>query len=458
MVDVVDQMGLWWLPGSPQSKVPGRLTWDQDSGGELHLLGQLVPDEWDEKDLPDGSVQAVRRRRAGRGAQTYPVIHGQVGRKALTLLDCFSLKRREGMAGELTLEDIHVNHWLESSAWFDDGDDLRFDQATLSMRHLTSWINHSGIEAEYPRFDGTGEHFAIIRVETLPELAVASSDENLSFGQSLKGTGDGLHAIGIEQRWEITIAFDSVREIDAFTQTASHVQDLVSIAVGKTADFTRMSLKHPSVPLRSLSGEPVGNFRDEIHYRTRWTNRTAGDEASLMAHERFFSFNDFGGTDGVSRWLVIAKHFRTELGRVMATRYSTNMYLEDRIMNVCAALDSFDAVRRDAFDYSEHFVTRIQESISFAGETMSLLLPKDTDAWAETVRDARHDIAHHKSRFRESTLRIDHLLAEQLYWLFVLAMLRLASAPEEVYVSIVRHPQFRWLCDQVADREAATEA
>jgi hypothetical protein len=61
----------------------------------------------------------------------------------------------------------------------------------------------------------------------------------------------------------------------------------------------------------------------------------------------YFTFDDIGGIDGVQRWLEVASAHRTELGRVMATRYGTDMYLEDRIMNVCAALDSLDKQRRN---------------------------------------------------------------------------------------------------------------
>jgi len=205
----------------------------------------------------------------------------------------------------------------------------------------------SGFKIEHPKSDGTGDPFAVISAEILPAFDVAGGGGRIAFGQSLSETGDSLHSVGISQHWDLNVAFNAVEPIDAFTGIASDVQDLVSIAVGKTADFERVVLRHPDVPLRSLSGVPIGDFRDEIHYRARWSNRTA-DGGPVKAHERYFSFDDFGGADGVGRWMMVAQEYRTELGRVMATRYSDAMYLEDRVMNVCAALDSFDAVRRGA--------------------------------------------------------------------------------------------------------------
>lgn len=447
MTERVDNLGEWWLPDREEAKVPGRFVWDRESGGELHLLGQLVPDEWKDHLLPNGSIQKVRAKRAGPGSLTYPVIHGQVGQRAFTLLDSFSLRRQERLSGELALEDVHVNHVLESSAWFMDGNDLRFDRATVSMRHLTAWIGRSGIEVSHPMIDRAGDSFSVISAESFPSLDVSSDHAEVSFGQSLSGTGDGLHSAGVSQRWDLNIAFGTAQPIDDFTSIASDLQDLISIAVGKTADFERVILGHPDVPLRSLAGMPIGDARDEVRYRARWSNGS-GDAEPVKAHERYFSFDQFGGTDGVRRWMTASQTYRTELGRVMATRYSRAMYLEDRIMNVCAALDSFDAVRRAAPDFSINFVDRIKESVKFADWPMAQLLPADIETWAKKVRDVRHDLAHHKARFRQHATQIDHLLSEQLYWLFVFCILRIAGAPGDVYASIIKHPQFRWLSDQ----------
>ena len=42
----------------------------------------------------------------------------------------------------------------------------------------------------------------------------------------------------------------------------------------------------------------------------------------------------------------------------------------------------------------------------------------------------------------------DHLLAEQLFWLFALCMLRLAGAPEVVYDGISKLSQILWFTER----------
>jgi hypothetical protein len=152
--------------------------------------------------------------------------------------------------------------------------------------------------------------------------------------------------------------------------------------------------------------------------------------------------------DGVGRWLDVAERYRTELSRVMATRYSATMFLEDRIMNISAALDSFDKVRRDTGDDKVNYVDRIIQCIDLAGEPFTDLIAQDGREWAKSVKETRHDLAHHRERFRLDGSVGEHLQSEQLFWLFVMCMLRLTDAPTAVFDGISNHPQVRWLSEQ----------
>jgi hypothetical protein len=127
----------------------------------------------------------------------------------------------------------------------------------------------------------------------------------------------------------------------------------------------------------------------------------------------------------------------------MATRYREGMALEDRIMNVSAALDSFDKHRRGRQD--AHYVERIRQCTELAGRPFLDLIAQDSAKWVELVKETRHDLAHHRERFRAEGSVGDHLLAEQLFWLFAICMLRLAQAPDAVFERMSKHAQYRWL-------------
>jgi hypothetical protein len=78
-------------------------------------------------------------------------------------------------------------------------------------------------------------------------------------------------------------------------------------------------LHHPKLPALSLTATPFGDMRHDVAYRVRWSNRLAPREP-VKVHDMYFTFDDLGGIAGVGQWLAVALDYRTELGRVMATR------------------------------------------------------------------------------------------------------------------------------------------
>lgn len=445
MTEAFDLQGRWWLPEHEDNKVFGTFRWDPDTGGVLEAQGELRPIVLKDNVLADGSVQKYRDR-ATRAEKQYPVIWGQVEQQAYTLLDAFRLSVREFDLDD-SIERVHVNRLLEG-AWFDNLDELEADRVVIDLRHLTGWVNQSGLSTEHPKnHDRDDDRFSIVIARNLPTLKVQHGDTSVRFCQSLSEQGDHIHELGIAQRWSLSLVLDEPRSLAPFMDTASDIQDLVSIAVGKTANFDNVCIQHPSLPKLSLAGTPLGNLRNDITYHAQWSNRSAPCDP-VKRHDMYFTFDDLGGMDGVARWLDVAERYRTELSRVMATRYSASMFLEDRIMNISAALDSFDKVRRATGDERVNYVDRITECIDLAGEPFTDLIAQEAREWANAVKETRHDLAHHRERFRLDGSVGEHLQSEQLFWLFSLCMLRLADAPPAVFDGIGHHAQIRWLAER----------
>lgn len=69
----------------------------------------------------------------------------------------------------------------------------------------------------------------------------------------------------------------------------------------------------------------------------------------------------------------------------------------------------------------------------------------DLDSWLDVVRDDRDDVAHHLGRRSRDDAPDQYFLAESVYWLFVLCMLRHCSAPDSVFDQIKQHQDIIWL-------------
>ncbi|NYI70808.1 hypothetical protein GGQ54_001368 [Naumannella cuiyingiana] len=445
MTESFDCQGRWWLPEHQDHKVFGTFRWDPASGGTLELQGELTPIVVRDNLLPDGTVQRYRERPA-TVRHEYAIIRGQVERKAYTLLDSFQLSLRE-LDLDDSIQRVHVNRLLEG-AWYDDPSELVADRVVIDLRHLTGWVKQSGLSTDHPRHEAVDDdRFSIVTARILPTLTVAHGDTSVRLFQSLSEKGDHVFDLGIAQHWSLSLVRDEPWPVASFIDIASDIQDLISIAVGKTANFDRVSLQHPALPKLSLAGTPLGDWREDITYHAQWFNRTEPCDP-VKAHDMYFTLEDLGGMAGIGRWLDIASRYRTELSRVMATRYSASMFLEDRIMNISAALDSFDKVRRRTGDAKVNYVDRVLKCIDLAGEPFTNLIASNEREWAKFVKEARHDIAHHRQRFRLDGTVGENLLAEQLYWLFVICILRSADAPPAVFHRISEHAQVRWLVAQ----------
>lgn len=277
------------------------------------------------------------REHPSRAERQYPVIWGQVERRAYTLLDSFSITVREFDIDD-ALERIHVARLLDG-AWFDDPNEILGDRVVIDLRHLTGWVNQSGLETDHPRHaDDKDDRFSVVTARTLPSRAGQPASQVL------------------------------------------HSRRLRRHGRRRTLAPCRREVPHRTVPHH---GHPVQ---------------------------------------------------RQHVPR-------------DRIMNVSAALDSFDKVRRSTGKWVP-YGERLRHCVDLAGQPFLDLIGQDSAQWAETATNTRDDLAHHRERFRLEGSVGEHLRAEQLFWLFAMCMLRLAEAPTAVFGGIGNHAQVRWLREQ----------
>ncbi|MBA2444198.1 MAG: hypothetical protein H0V49_02575 [Nocardioidaceae bacterium] len=447
----LDVLGKWWLPGHEGHRVTGRLTWDVVEGGTLEMLGELRPIALKDNVLPDGSVQKYREPLT-KVDQQYPMILGEVDDEGYTLLGSWSLNGRGFHRLREHRERVCVNGVLVG-AWYTDGDDLQADRAVFDIRHLTTWVDDSGVKTTYPRVEGEPNGpWAIVTAKHRRTRKIGHGDLTVKLWHHFDWTGDGEWTHGIAESWKLTVESKTMSDVDALTNVAVDVRALVTIAAGKSAEIEKVVLQHPAVA--STIGSPPRSIREDISYYSRWSHRAA-EEPPARRQDLYFDLMTFGGIRGLGRWLTVARKYPTELRRVMATRYTGDMYVEDRIMNTCAALESFDGTRRRNRRREDvEFADRITACVKFAPPQLSALLVEDMTTWVAAVVRVRNQVAHHGHVFRETGTAGEHLLAEQLYWLFVMCMLRVSGAPDAVFDSIGCHGQIRWLTEQARERPA----
>lgn len=297
MNEPIDVHGMWWLPETPEHKVPGWLRYDLENGGELRLSGSLRPPQWV---VSRRGKQVVQRTIAEPSAdkRIYPRIHGQSGRKLFHLEDSFQVKiecylcREEDAA-----EKIHVN-WLLTGAWFDGDEQVEFDKATVRFQRLTDWVDHSGLETDSFERDADAP-FAGARANVVPPFRTqVAADCELILWQELSTGGDGRNELTLNQVWTLSVSAGATQPLELYTDCVSDFQDLLTIATGKVANVETFHFTHNDVPMMSLGGTPIGNMKERLGYYSRWSNRD-DHEDRLSPALMLFTFDDLGGIEGV---------------------------------------------------------------------------------------------------------------------------------------------------------------
>jgi hypothetical protein len=152
-------------------------------------------------------------------------------------------------------------------------------------------------------------------------------------------------------------------------------------------------------------------------------------------------FQAIGGIDGVVTWLQTTKDFQPLITRVMATRYQTNMYADDRFFNRAAALDG---MHRQMVPQRKKYADRLKALADIAGAPFVQLV-QDVDSWISRVVMERDDHAHHLGNAAQTTGAVRYYLADSAYWLFVLVLLRQCKYPLDVFSYVVHSDVFDWV-------------
>jgi hypothetical protein len=448
--DKFEVRGDWWLPERADHKVPGILKFSLERGAELELFDRLRdPLDMGERTDNDQVIQVSMTEDALELSGRYPRLHGEANGKPYTLVDCFATRWSWRMPGIRGSEFINVNRILRG-AIFEQGEALEATGISCGLTYLTNWIMETGIKEEWNwREDGQPldediPQFRLMAYGKPDQVTTTSDGRTISLKHEAGIEGDPIHRRALTQsfHWRIDSPGELV-DIDDLLDWASDLQDLISICSLKTAGFEFVRLWHPDVQHQASEDRAIPVAIDMF---ARWNARSEQPPARLSESDFLFMFKDFGGIEGIRRWMDTAKKHRGGLGRVAATRYQKGMFVSDRLLNCAAALEALD---RDITSHANSkFKTRITHCSLLADEPFTALVGSVAE-WAEAVRLDRDDVAHHFGRRTRSSSINTFYLWQSLYFLYTMCMLRLCNAPEEAFNHMQEHPEYSRLARSI---------
>ena len=434
-MDTLRAAGDWWMPEMADHKVPGVLKYDFSDAGRLTLIGGLRRPEHlaEPEPMPDGATRITVSQDLIEAAGNYGRLHGECEGKAYTLDGCFQLSSRGKMFGPTNEEVIYVNH-VYQGVWFSADDEAAGDTLDFAVDGLSEWVAKSGMVLTVDHSPAEGEPWAELQATPLPDRKAAlpgggeaTLSQRLSY--SFGNPASISESFGLRFRYPNTVAVEDL--VDA----ASDIQDLVSIATDRSAQFGPVAVSRPD----TVDHPGGGSF---IVW-SAWTALRKASDKPLRASDLFFSLDDLGGMDGVAEWMKVAEKYRTALGRIMATKYAERMYVSDRFLNRVVALEGFDRIDTGK-STGRAFAASIRRCIDLAGPQF-LTLVNDPDKWATELKHHRNELAHHYGRRMRQAAEESLYIGNGAFWLFVFCLLREASVADAVFDKITAHQELQFL-------------
>lgn len=411
-------LGHWWLPETPDHKVAGTLTTDDDGTATLALHGALRRD-----------IEGMGPGRPRR----FPRVLGRVGlqREPYTLDNVQESSWQAAIGFEIAQYQKVRATRVFIGDHFSVDDPYEFTAATLKISGLADFARMNGIDGdELVRLNLTAE--------SVPDVAFTGLDG--SAGTLVHDHGYDRQSFARYVIWQDCYAhlqYDEAQPVQRIIDAASHLQDLVTIATGRRALFERIALIHPRPELSDDASQEErdqcadGPYRD-VELRAMWSVRADPRVLGPLAdHDVTFTLIDLGAGDGLSRWLSVADRYKGPLGQVMTTwKYTDTITSPDLVMNAAAALEGFHKTwtsGRDAW-----FRVRIGACVALAGEQYVELVGDAT--WFTDI------LAKHRNNIAHGDAHLDSLeqpaVGRAASWLLVFCLLREAQAPETVFIAL----------------------
>jgi hypothetical protein len=425
-------LGEFWLPETPDRKASGTLTYTEEQGIRLALIGRVVDAE-----APTEPPATVAR-----------ILGMSTQGEHLTLDNCRRRDSQISFGPGLGAETYDVG-FAFNGVHYEPGEVPESDTVSVHLRHVMQW---TGVDGLTEKAELLSSHLSLTLKAAAPIAATVTPGVKLTLSHGIGIGGPRTHR-ALTQSARVSLKFDApVPYVDA-TRYVTNLQDLVSIATDRVAEIDQFSLT-----ATAKAQDPDGNavvLPVVVDMLVDWIAHEHSDRTVHPSNVPI-PFDAIGGLAGVVTWLQTTKDIQPLISRVMATRYQRNMYADDRFFNRAAVLDGLhrrvipqsvtpQPTRRSRRPSTRQprvrYTDRLKALADMAGVPFTNLVA-DVDRWRAKVVEERDDHAHHLGNAANTTGATRLFLAESAYWLFVLVLLRRCGYPQAVFDAVEQYEGF----------------
>jgi hypothetical protein len=465
-MDPFDDEGVFWLPDKDgEQQVAGRLKFDPAEGATLDLMG--------------GFGDLMQQLNPGRGASR---IHGVAGRRYLTLDGCFISNNRHEMPGGI--RHTYYVPTVITGALFDEDESLTFDKCSVSFDQLAHWVGRTGItislQSPEPELTSRVDGAKIEYKPPADETAQIDNDEELRLAYTWTIGGDNVTRSQLNQGTNLELKYPDARPLDDILNDVKYLQDLITLATTAPTAPLEITLWRTDITHEYRPGQHRPQAMK--YYAGQISERVRLDKPQ-SAGRILFQFADIGGLPTIARWVKVAREYQAVVGALLSIRYASGLYAENRFNNVISAAESFHRLRfsnevrskaefrklrrelvaavskehqgwlRDQIQFANEprLRDRLREMVSYAGEAFSAL-GVEPDLWVAVVAQSRNRLTHHdKRRVIKFEPGDAYFLAESVFVLVMLCLLRECEVDAKTLANVRENPNMQFLCGRLVE-------
>ena len=309
--------GLWWLPETPEARVPGSLAFSPDSGASLDLLGSL-------KD-PGNHFAALGREMV----ESERILGLSSKGKPVTLWNCWESHKRVNLAG-FTKTSFHADVVIVG-AHLGGAEDAQFKKMSTEYRHLDEWAGISGFAIKIPD-DHTAHPMVIEHKRPAPVTAtIAGARIAIEIRAALRGSSGLVGEAAIAQRTWASVEHTEGKSFGELNGTLHRFRNFLTLGVGR-----------PVEPL-AVRGvvESDGGLPVEIYYRPTGGGTSPGK--NIHRAEMLFVLDDLGENFErfLGNWFEKAERLGPVNDLYFATAYGSQAYLDDRFLSLVQGVEAY---------------------------------------------------------------------------------------------------------------------
>ncbi|WP_338890524.1 HEPN domain-containing protein [Rhodococcus sovatensis] len=335
--------GYWWLPRTPEDRIPGYLTISSEGKASLRLLGGFVS----QHAATDGGEASK-----ASGDDAFGAIYGiTVDGEVITLVDpicthtnshLFDEKvRSQSYEPARVLVGLHLEHAHEKV----------FTSATFMLENFHAW---AGLwEVSYTLNVGDNS-YRTATVHQKPVTTVPISDGmRLVVTNRLGLFSTDLTTSAAETACTtatyMTVESDEPLRHNGFDEAINAVADLVTFATGEPSAITEYTITHQTPERRR---RPI--LDDERRIRTEEYDRTvvatvrapwsttsrAPGTPTKETHKYLFTGTDVAIDDCITRWFELRTTARRGIDMLLSLTYGDRTFLQTEVLILAAAAEA----------------------------------------------------------------------------------------------------------------------